>query len=215
MVAGGSGLVGSELLHLLSGSPAYRRIVAPLRRPEPLDATIVLSPIVNGCFDASSWDGVTDAFCCLGTTRAAAGSAVAFERVDRELVVEFARTALKCGAVRFIVVSAVGAAPDARGHYLRVKALMERDVAALGFDAVHILRPSLLLGERRGKRPLERLAQRLAPVFEPLLVGRLIRYRPVAAADVAAAMLAVALRDTGGVQIHHLPLDGDRRLRVG
>jgi uncharacterized protein YbjT (DUF2867 family) len=83
---------------------------------------------------------------------------------------------------------------------------MERDVAAVGFDAVHIVRPSLLLGARAERRPAERLAQKLSPLLSPLFVGRLRKYRPIAAADVAAALRQLALQGASGVHIHDLPL---------
>jgi uncharacterized protein YbjT (DUF2867 family) len=70
---------------------------------------------------------------------------------------------------------------------------------------VHILRPSLLLGERAESRPAERLAQLVSPLLSPLLVGPLKPYRPVEAAEVAQALLRLALAPAQGVHIHYLP----------
>ncbi len=102
-----------------------------------------------------------------------------------------------------LVVSAAGSSLHALSFYARVKALMEQDVSSLGYPVVEILRPSLLLGARAESRPVERVAQRLAP----LMPWPLRKYRPVSAPQVAAAMLELARRDEAGVHIRHLPLD--------
>lgn len=79
-------------------------------------------------------------------------------------------------------------------------------VSAPGFDAVHIVRPSLLIGDRGEHRAGEALAQKLAPALNPLLRGTLAKYRAVDGAEVAAALLKLALRGAHGVHVHHLPL---------
>jgi uncharacterized protein YbjT (DUF2867 family) len=121
-------------------------------------------------------------------------------------VVDLARATRTSGARQFLVVSAVGASTRSPAFYSRVKARMEQAVADVDFDAVHVLRPSLLLGARDERRAAEDLAQRLAPLLLPLFVGPLKKYRPVRADDVAMAMETLALRPSKGVQIHHLPL---------
>ena len=60
---------------------------------------------------------VDDVFCCLGTTRRAAGSAAAFRRVDLDYVVAFARLAKRAGARRFLLVSSLGASTRSRLLY--------------------------------------------------------------------------------------------------
>jgi len=102
-----------------------------------------------------------------------------------------------------LVVSAAGSSLHALSFYARVKALMEQDVSSLGYPVAEILRPSLLLGARAESRPVERVAQRLAP----LMPGPLRKYRPVSASQVAAAMIELARRGEVGVHIRHVPLD--------
>src|SRR5579872_5996694 len=121
LVAGGSGLVGSALLPLLLGAPEYVRVQALSRRPLPLEHARLANRVVR--FDAPlepQLKGLKcqDAFCCLGTTLRAAGSAAAFRAVDFNLVVAYARAARALGAERFVLVSSVGADPDARNLYL-------------------------------------------------------------------------------------------------
>jgi uncharacterized protein YbjT (DUF2867 family) len=209
LVAGPTGLVGRMLVKRLLANPAYGRVIALTRHPLP-DGDAKLVQLQTDYADLKrlkSQLACDDVFCGLGTTLRKAGSRVAFERVDYHMVVDLARATKAAGAKQFLVVSAVGAAPKFPApFYSRVKARMEQAVAEIGFRAVHIVRPSLLLGPREERRLAEDIAQRLAPLFAPLMVGPLKKYRPVKAEEVAAALETLALRDATGVQVHHLPL---------
>lgn len=208
VVAGATGLVGLELLGQLAGRPDYTEVKV-LGRRAPAQALprqrFLQTDFSN--FEALQPELAVDTvFCCLGTTKRQAGSEAAFERVDYHMVVGLARAAHKAGARQFLVVSAAGASARSPAFYPRVKARMEQAVADIGFEVVHIVRPSLLLGPRREFRPAEKLLQWLSPLYAPLLRGPLKRYRPVPAAAVAGALLTLADRRASGVHRHHLPL---------
>lgn len=208
VLAGATGLVGAALLRLLTARREYTQIRVLGRRPPSHETGAVKFVFTDfGNLDTLAAElAVDDVFCCLGTTLHKAGSEAAFERVDYHMVVDLARAAKKAGAKQFLVVSAVGASLKSPAFYPRTKARMEQTVGEIGFDAVHILRPSLLLGPRQESRPAERLFQLLAPLYSPFLAGPLRKYRPVRAEDVAGALLQLALRKDSGVKIHHLPL---------
>ena len=206
LIAGATGLVGAALLRQLTAHDAYAEVRALGRRPPSLESGKIrnVASDFGNLAQLGAELAVDDVFCCLGTTLRAAGSRAAFERVDYHMVVDLARATHKAGAQRFLVVSAVGASARSPAFYSRVKARMEEAVAEVPFTAVHIVRPSLLLGERAEHRPGEALAQKLAPLLSVGMVGPLAKYRPVAADDVAAALVRYALADTRGVQVHHL-----------
>ncbi|HEY1076515.1 MAG TPA: NAD(P)H-binding protein [Fontimonas sp.] len=208
LVAGPTGLVGHQLLQRLLLDPAYTAVRALTRRPLPMQHER-LQQVQTDLGNLSALGPalqVDDVFCCLGTTLQKAGSRAAFEDVDYRMVTELAAATQAAGAHQFIVVSAVGAGARSPAFYNRVKGRMEAAVSALDFAAVHIVRPSLLLGDRTERRPSEDLAQKISPWLSPLLAGPLSRYRPVEAEEVAEAMLRLALRGERGVHIHHLPL---------
>lgn len=202
LVAGGSGLVGMQLLRELIGATEYARVLALSRRPLPMDHPRLANRVVR--LDAPLAPQLSglrchDAFCCLGTTMREAGSQQSFRAVDRDLVLQFAQLARASGAERFVLLSAVGAAESARNFYLRVKGETERAVERLGFRALDILQPSLLFGMRRAVRPLELSAQGLMWCVSPLLLGDWARYRGIHAGEVAAAMLGTARSGRLGV----------------
>lgn len=200
LLAGGTGLVGGHVLETL------RRLgVAPVhalaRSPRADEAPVLWHDWA--WLDDNPLPACAMAFCCLGTTHARAGSKAAFAAVDRDLVLHFAERARAAGVTRFGLVSSVGADAEARSHYLRVKGQAEAGVAALGFEALHIIRPSLLLGARAERRPAEDIAQKLAPALGALMGGPLRRYRPVRAGDVARQLVRAVVAGEAGRHVHY------------
>lgn len=152
-----------------------------------------------------------DAFCCLGTTIKTAGSREAFRAVDFDATFAFAQAARAAGAARFFLVSSSGASARSRVFYSRVKGEIEDAVARLPFEAVVLLRPSLLLGERAQARLGERLGEPLLALAAPLLVGPLRKYRAIEAGVVAKAALALAREGGKGRRV----VESDELQRLG
>lgn len=137
--------------------------------------------------------------CSLGTTLRSAGSAEAFIAVDRDLVAQVAHWARDRGVHHCLAVSSVGADADSRNLYLRTKGQAEQELIALSFQRLTLLRPSLLLGERQEFRLAERLGAVLGRAVAPLLAGRLSRYQPVEAEQVARVLVHQAATQQGPV----------------
>jgi len=201
LVAGATGLVGGLLLNTLLDAPDYTRVYALTRRPFAKDHPKLANRVVVFERMADQLKGLVaqDAFCCIGTTIAEAGSQEAFRAADVDAVLLFARAARAAQATRFVVVSSVGADSKSKKFYLRTKGEMEEAVTDLGFTSVDILQPSLLLGPRKELRPLEITGRIFAPLINPLLTGTREAYRAVPAETVAKAMLGAARRGTRGV----------------
>ena len=206
LLAGASGLVGGHLLQRLLADPRYKRVITVSRKALGIEHPKLRSLITD--FDpieaaiAGLGETVDDAFCALGTTIKTAGSRAAFRHVDFGYVVAFARAARTVGARRFMLVSAIGASARSRIFYLRVKGETEEAVAALGYPALHIFRPGLLLGHRAKPRPREALGMALAPFLNPLMLGPAKAYRGIPADTVAAAMISAAGTQRTGRHTH-------------
>src|SRR2546422_716021 len=203
LVAGASGLVGSRVLRLLLEEPAYARVTVLARRELPLSHKKLEQRVVS--FDRlaqiADFPRVHDVFCCLGTTMKQAGSPDAFRKVDFTYVVELARVAVRHRASQFLVVTAVGADPQSRILYSRVKGEAEEAVRRLQFEGMQIFRPSLLVGARAQSRPAERVAGLLSMLVAWAFVGPLARYRPIKAEIVAGAMVRVAREAPRGTHV--------------
>ncbi|KAJ1565589.1 hypothetical protein HK405_012011, partial [Cladochytrium tenue] len=202
-----------------SPAPAFDRVVLLQRRafPDPLPPgveTVVLDiqdrPDGLGFAEAlrrvdastllkGSGDGQDHAFCALGTTRALAGSAAAFEALDFVAVEAFARLARAAGCTGLSLVSSASADAQSSFLYLRTKGRAEVAAAAefssfpTGFATFRpgMLRLSGSPQRRADWRPLEDAAEAVAGWLpQSWLVDMATTPR-----DVARAMLAVALQD--------------------
>jgi len=207
LIAGATGLVGGHLLKLLLADPQYRKVVAVTRRPLDVVASPKLEELVMD-FDALDKSlaqkniPVDDAYCALGTTIKTAGSQDAFRKVDHDYVVAFAKAAKARGAKRLMLVSSIGADPASSVFYSRVKGETEQALGALGFEALHIFRPGLLIGERAETRPVESIGKLVSPMLDAMMLGPMRVYRSMRAENVARAMRAAASTATSGRQIH-------------
>lgn len=202
LLAGASGLTGGVVLDELLGAPDFGRVIAVTRRPLAREHARLANRIVQFDRMETQLQGTTCdvALCCLGTTLARAGSREAFREVDVDYVVAFARTALAARAQRLVVMSSAGADPTSRNFYLRTKGEMEQELEALGFPALDILQPGLLLGWRREMRLPELAAMAFMPLVNPFLVGKRAAFRGISVRKVAAAMLGAARSGRKGVQ---------------
>lgn len=204
IIAGSSGLVGGFCLNALLADPAFSRVTALVRRPLPKAHDKLRQQVAD--FDNLSQledlsEGVV--FCALGTTIRKAGSQAAFRHVDFDYPLRLAELARKAGATSFVLVSSVDAAPKSSTFYLRVKGELEERIGALGYPALHIFRPSVLLGDRDEQRTGEKVGIAIAKVLQFLLIDGLSRYRPIEAADVGRAMPRAVAREKPGRHIYH------------
>jgi uncharacterized protein YbjT (DUF2867 family) len=203
LLAGATGLVGRALLPMLLASLHYARVHALVRRaPAGLPSHPKLETHVVDFARLPALPAVDDVYIALGTTIGVAGSQEAFRAVDFDAVVETARAARRAGARRVLVVSALGADATSRVFYNRVKGEMQAAVAGLGYESVVFAQPSLLLGDRvalgQPTRPGEVWAERL---LRPVMGWVPRGVRPIAAADVAAALMSAALDAPPGTRV--------------
>jgi len=203
ILAGATGLVGGHCLDAILSERSYGRVVCLLRRRLPREHPKMEQRVVDfDHLEETAGDLRGDhLFCCLGTTLRDAGSREAFRKADLDLPMSLARAAASAGAKRFILVSSLGADPASRVFYLRVKGELETAASRLPFEAVHIMRPSLLLGRGSGARPLERVAASLLTMFPDKAGTPMGRLRPVEAKAVAQAMVRAALHGPAGVHV--------------
>jgi len=204
LVFGGSGLTGKALLTQLSNTSAYDEIVSFVRKP----TGNVLPKVEEVVIDFDKPDSFknqvegTDLYICLGTTLAKAGSPKAFYKVDYTYIVTSAQIAADNHVKNLCLISAVGSNKNSLIYYSKVKGLTEEAVAAMPFTSIHILRPALLLGDRKEKRIMERLAVRISERWPWLYGGPFAAYRPIADVTVANAMIRLALSDKKGKHIY-------------
>ncbi|USK68899.1 oxidoreductase [Peribacillus asahii] len=200
LIVGATGLVGNELLRILLQSNTYENVKALVRKPISIKHPKLTQRLVdfNALEKYEEEFAVYDVFCCLGTTIKKAGSQEAFKKVDFEYPLKAAKLAKKKGANQFLIISAMGANSQSRIFYNRVKGVIEEALKQVQLPSLHIFRPSLLLGKRNEFRLGERFAEMVSPIFLPLLIGKLRKYKPIQAKDVAQAMYQIAKQNRKG-----------------
>jgi uncharacterized protein YbjT (DUF2867 family) len=196
-IIGATGLVGSHLLTLLLEDGRISSVTVLGRRPTGVAHAKLRDVVVDFRAPVTFSALVTGdvLFSALGTTIRAAGSEAAQYEVDHGIQLRVAQAARRNGMPACVLVSSAGASPRARLFYSRMKGELERDVEALGFERLRILRPGPLDGERREHRPGERWALRVLRPLAPVLPAAA---RPVHAAVVARAAVRAALDPTPG-----------------
>jgi uncharacterized protein YbjT (DUF2867 family) len=204
LIAGASGLVGSELLKILEVSTGVDEIHVLLRRPFKTQSPKIkvfiselgpdwLAPVTGIPYDA--------VVSCLGTTIKKAGSKEQFRSVDFEAVLQLAQFAKDSGAGQFLVISSLGANSASSTFYSRVKGEMEDALAALGLTSVTVFRPSLLVGNRKEFRLGERIGEGVLALIRPMLNGPLLKYRSISASSVAKAIQSRMARHEAGFHV--------------
>ncbi|MCL9783436.1 oxidoreductase [Vibrio sp. S4M6] len=192
ILAGASGLVGTELLKEMLEDGPITRIYALTRQPLPYFHT-KLETIQNEQLQIHEWDEDKPSprygFICLGTTKQQAGSSAELKKIDYDLVCDVARTMKVIGVTHLSVVSSLGASSTSLSHYLRCKGNMEVTLSRMKFERLVFVRPGPLLGLRDKPRTGEALTQHALNVLSPVMLGSLRNLVPIEARKVALAML--------------------------
>jgi len=197
VVTGATGLVGSTLLAQLLGDSRYDVVITLSRKRIP-DSHPKHHNHLADLFDPTTYSGQLKGdhlFICTGTTKADTPDNEEYYRIEHDLPLTVSQTALKNGVKTVVAISALGADPESRFSYNRGKGAMERDIADLGFKHAYFVQPALIGGEREEKRTFENLFKSVQKLIDPLLMGRLKKYRTIHPYTIAQAMINIAVND--------------------
>lgn len=202
LVAGSTGLIGELLVKELLADDRVTEVEVLVRKPGITSYPKLRERVIDFS-EILKLQGLsaTHVFCCLGTTIKKAGSQEAFREVDYRYVADLAALAARSGCSNFTVVSSVGADAKSGNFYLRTKGEMEEAVKTSGIPSIVIMRPSMLLGDRKEFRFGEAVGKWVMKGVNPLLQGSWVKYRAVEAAAVARAMLRLSALNTPGITI--------------
>ena len=200
-LVGATGMVGMSLIRLAVGRGDIR-VVGIARREAALPPGARMELLVA---DPENWgDAIAAAnadvlVSALGTTwRKAGKNEAAFRAVDEELVLACAKAAKAAGLRQMIAISSVGADPESKNFYLRVKGEVEQKLGKVGLPRLDILRPGLLRGPREELRPAERLGMMASPLADLFLHGAYTKYRSIKADVVARAIVGLTREKMAG-----------------
>ena len=115
-----------------------------------------------------------------------------YRKIEYNIPVEIAQIAKLNSVNSFLYVSSGFANPKSSGAYLRYKGEVEEELKKLNFSKLGIMRPAILLGERKENRVVEKIGIFIMKMFSPLFLGGLKKMKPIHSEKVAKVMLIVA-----------------------
>lgn len=190
ILLGASGLTGGLLLKLLLSDSDYDKIKLFSRKDSGISHPKIEEHIVDilhlkDCSADFTGDVV---FCCIGTTKAKTPDETEYKAIDHGIPVAAAQLAKQHNIPTFIVISALGANAKSTIFYNRIKGEMEESIMALGIPKTYFLEPSLISGDRTEVRIGETMGIYLMKIINPLLFGKLKKYRSIAPENIAKTM---------------------------
>ncbi|MBU5670997.1 oxidoreductase [Paenibacillus brevis] len=200
LIIGATGLVGRELLTELLRDEQYEAVYAIVRRPLTFSHQ-KLREIVSDferLEEISEAYAVEDVFCCLGTTIKKARTREAMYRIDVTYPLTVAKLAKEQGARHFLVISSAGADAKSKIWYTKMKGELEQQLKSIGYKALSILHPSLLLGEREEHRLMEKISGSVVRGLFQGIKKPVPAQLGIEAGVVARAMLAIAAENPEG-----------------
>ncbi len=201
LITGATGLIGGFLLDFLLTSPHYEKVKVltrrtTTRRHEKLEEIIIDFEQMLQVADQLLAD---DVYCTLGITRKKAGSVEQARRVEYDYPLMLAKIALSKQAKQFLIVTSLGANPEAKNYYFRTKGELEEALKALDLPSLKIFRPSLLLGPREEIRIGEDIGKVFSTAFSIFIPAR---YQGIQARTVAKFMELTAKKEENGMKIY-------------
>ena len=194
LIFGSSGLIGNELFKTILLNNSYDKIKVFVRSiPEVNNPKVEI--VKTDFFNLEQYkDKIIgdDCFFCIGTTKKDTPDKEEYRRVEYNIPVNVAKIAKANSVKSFYYVSSIGANPNASSNYLKNKGQVEEELKNLNFSKLAIIRPSLLIGNRKSFRLGEVI---FTPVMNTLTLfafGSLKKYKPIKIQIVVKAILHIS-----------------------
>lgn len=204
ILIGATGLIGTELLKQLLEDAAFESVKVLVRKSTGVISAKLEEVIVDfDNLDISANELKGDVlFSTLGTTLKTAGSKERQYEIDYGMQFNSAKFARENGVNRLVLLSSAGANAKSSIFYSKMKGELDEAVEKLGFENVAIIRPSMLVGDRKEFRLSEK-------IFTPLMyaftwIPGLRKYRPIKDTAVAKAMINAAKNQLEPYKIYEL-----------
>jgi uncharacterized protein YbjT (DUF2867 family) len=201
IIIGASGLIGSELVKLVTAGNNFNEVVLITRRPlsynhKKIRQVVIDFDKLNEIAQEISGDVI---FSCLGSTKGKTPDSVEYRKIEYDYTLNIARMGLNNHVQQFHFVSSLGADATSSNSYLKLKGEVEHGLKALTIKSLNIYQPSYLTGARTEQRLDDKLMRPLMSVLDHLLIGGLKKYRSIPAEVVAKAMVNQCLKNKKGV----------------
>ena len=159
IILGITGVTGSLLAKHLFDDERFEKVISFHRRPSGLQHPKLEEHVID-MFELEKHQEAFKAdvvFCCVGTTQSKTSDRETYKKIDYGIPLAAAKLCVTNDIKRLIVISAMGADPESRVFYNRLKGEMERDVLVIKPNNTYFLEPALLAADREEKRTAEKI----------------------------------------------------------
>jgi uncharacterized protein YbjT (DUF2867 family) len=204
IVFGANGLVGNEIVKNLVEDERYEKVTLLNRRNVEIEHEKITFEFMDFRDIHKSWDMIKcdDLFYCIGTTMNQARKKNEFFKIEHDYCINIAKIANHNKVKQFFYISSKGANSKSIFFYNKTKGQIEEDLIKIGFPALHIFRPWVLLGKRSEFRFFESLAKGFLRTFNFLMLGFLKEIKAMPATLLAKMMIATAIENKKGTHIY-------------
>ncbi|GAB5565307.1 MAG: oxidoreductase [Winogradskyella sp.] len=194
ILLGASGLTGSHVLQYVLIYNSYDEVILFNRSALGVNHPKIKEYVID-LLDLKSQEQHFKAdivICCIGTTKAKTPDKTLYKQIDYGIPVAAAELCVLNNISKFLVISSLGADENSKVFYSKTKGEMEAKVLSLGITSTNVLQPSLISGQRNEKRAGEFAAKLFMKVINPLLFGRLKKYKSIHPDTIAKALIYLA-----------------------
>lgn len=204
LVLGANGLIGELVVDILLNNVHYDIVYAVSRKGIANDNRKLVQILADSHNITEKVRDlvVDDMYSCIGSTKAKTPDKAEYYQIDHDYPVKTARVLQDNGCKQIALVSSVGANPNSKNFYLKLKGATEKSIIDLELQSTFVFRPGLIIGKRKEKRFFEFFAQKLSPLLHILLIGALKNYRSIPAETIARAMVSSLLSGQTGLHIY-------------
>ena len=187
LLVGASGLVGSNLLHVLKKNESELVLLSRKK----LENQMGIEQIIINFDDIKEinyQETIDEVYIAIGKKLSLLEliyikkeNQRSFQKVDFDYIKSIAEFALSRGAKSIALISAVGADNNSKNLYLNVKGKIEEEILSLGYEKVVIARPSHLLGKRLNEKtnPAVLIFEKITKLTGYMLHGPFKKFRNV------------------------------------
>ena len=198
IIFGSTGLIGNELFKTILLNNSYDKIKVFVRSiPEMNNPKVeIIKTDFNNLERYKDKIKGDDCFFCIGTTKKDTPDKDEYRRIEYNIPVDVAKIAKVNSVNSFFYISSIGANANASSDYLKNKGQVEEELKNLNFSKLAIIRPSLLVGNRKSFRLGEII---FTPIMNTLTIfafGSLKKYKPIKIENVVKATLYISKNES-------------------
>ena len=205
VMLGATGAVGTQTLKALLSIPTIRQVTTLGRRPVPKITNELVKQHKTDVFEPNSYKHYLTnhqvAICTLGVGEPSKVSREDFLKIDKLAVLAFAKACKEAGVSHFELLSSVGISAEYKSFFLRTKGELVEELKGLEFERLSIFQPSMILTPTNRYGFTQALTLAIWPKLNPILLGRLKKYRGIKVEQLGQAFAANLLHPKKGIEM--------------